>query len=251
MPKATPQCTKCLKTAPESGLETLQRCSKCKTTHYCSRECQPNDWKAHKKICCKKQSNHNNSTYSAPRLNDLDLHVRNPFTRLDEGTYLHDRPERDVYKLLIDAFRMRLEDEKKYENRNTPRSIYSGALSSIVPFRRFLDLAATRPRLLPAWWTAEKRAECEAFGESGAWNDLRRRVSMEQMREHYGDSGAHVQLRLLAEFVYGLGLTGKDGTATRKQMRQMEEDGGPADSPPVGVRVVEMDVSSLFNTGRW
>jgi hypothetical protein len=31
--------------------KTLKRCSKCKITSYCSRECQAKDWKIHKKAC--------------------------------------------------------------------------------------------------------------------------------------------------------------------------------------------------------
>ncbi|MDR3646021.1 MAG: zinc finger MYND domain-containing protein [Candidatus Babeliales bacterium] len=39
-------CQKCFKELSEK-----QRCAKCKTTHYCSRECQAADWKIHKKFC--------------------------------------------------------------------------------------------------------------------------------------------------------------------------------------------------------
>jgi hypothetical protein len=31
--------------------ENMKKCSKCKKTYYCSRECQINDWPEHKKIC--------------------------------------------------------------------------------------------------------------------------------------------------------------------------------------------------------
>jgi hypothetical protein len=30
----------------------LQKCGKCEIVYYCSRECQKNDWKNHKKDCC-------------------------------------------------------------------------------------------------------------------------------------------------------------------------------------------------------
>lgn len=39
-------CQKCGKS--DQG---YQRCSKCKEVYYCSRECQKDDWKTHKKIC--------------------------------------------------------------------------------------------------------------------------------------------------------------------------------------------------------
>ena len=36
----------------------LQLCSSCKTTRYCSRDCQKQDWKAHKKQCKKDKANY-------------------------------------------------------------------------------------------------------------------------------------------------------------------------------------------------
>jgi hypothetical protein len=42
-------CRACSK-EPEEG-EKLLACSRCKTAHYCSKECQKSDWKTHKQIC--------------------------------------------------------------------------------------------------------------------------------------------------------------------------------------------------------
>lgn len=39
-------CTVCFK-----DIESNQRCSQCKKVYYCSRECQIEDWKFHKKVC--------------------------------------------------------------------------------------------------------------------------------------------------------------------------------------------------------
>jgi splicing suppressor protein 51 len=47
---------------------------------------------------------------------------------------------------------------------------------------------------------------CETCGKSGAWSDLRSRVSMQDVIESYGDQKAPMQLRMLAEAVYGAGL---------------------------------------------
>jgi splicing suppressor protein 51 len=181
------RCAKCNKTAAERGVANLNVCAKCKTTVYCNRDCQKDDWKVHRKICAK-QANANagagtfktehSDTYSAPRLNDLEAHVPKPFTQLDDGKYLHDRPKEDVFKLLIDSFRMRQEGDMKLENITTPKSIYSGAASSIEPFRAFFRRAATRPGLLPPWWTSEMQQECEVFAESGAWQDVRNKQPM-------------------------------------------------------------------------
>jgi splicing suppressor protein 51 len=135
MADAIPACETCKKTASAANVDALKQCAKCKKTVYCSRECQKADWKAHKNICALQAQAafkaEDSSTYSSPRLNDLETHIPNPFTRLDEGKYLHDRLEKDVYKLLIDSFRLRQADECNLENKTTPRSIYTGASSSI------------------------------------------------------------------------------------------------------------------------
>ena len=45
------RCAFCQNETPDNG--KLLRCKKCKAMHYCSKECQMNDWKAgHKKDCC-------------------------------------------------------------------------------------------------------------------------------------------------------------------------------------------------------
>lgn len=232
MANAMPTCAICKKTATAANLPNLKACAKCKTTQYCSRECQKADWKVHKKVCVANASRaffdanaEHSNTYSSARLNDLDKHIPNPFTKLDQGKYLHDRPEKDVYKLLVDSFRMRQADDLNLENKTTPGSIYSGASSSIEAFRKYLAKAATR-QLLPPWWSPEKQKECESLGESGAWSDLRQGVSKEEMIQHYGDQKMPMQLRMFAEAVYGVGSMGQDGTFVRKQLMQMEQ-GGP------------------------
>ncbi|KAJ4366120.1 hypothetical protein N0V83_007755 [Neocucurbitaria cava] len=236
MADETPACANCEKTAAAANLASLKACAKCKTTQYCGRDCQKADWKTHKKICAKNASEafveanaEHSNTYSAGRLKDLEKHEPKPFTRLDEGKYLHDRPEKDVFKLLIDSFRMRQADDFNLEHKTTPNSVYAGASSSIVPFRQYLAKAATRRNILPSWWTADKQKECEAFGESGAWSDLRRKVTKQEMIQHYGDDKMPMQVRMLAEAVYGVGTMGQDGSGARRMMMRMENGGSGND----------------------
>jgi len=151
--------------------------------------------------------------------------VPNPFTRLDQGKYLYDRPQTDVYKLLIDSFRIRQADDFAYEGKATPSSVYTGTLSSTEPFRQYLEKASARQELLPKWWTDEKGEECVVFGESGAWSNLRKKVTKQEVIEHYGDDKMPMQLRMLAETVYGTGTMGQDGSDVRKLMVQMESGG--------------------------
>jgi splicing suppressor protein 51 len=151
-----------------------------------------------------------------------------PFTRLDRGTYLHDRPRPDVFRLLIDCYRLRMEDNKNIDGIVEPDSIYGGAATGREGFRRFLGRAAQRQGLLPGWWDDAAAAACEALGmdaAEGNWYSLGRRVTKTSVIEHYGDRLMPMQLRMLGEGVYGRSPGGQDGTAMRKQMAQMERDG--------------------------
>ncbi|KAF9728397.1 hypothetical protein PMIN01_13530 [Paraphaeosphaeria minitans] len=223
MANETKTCAYCKKTAEAREVPCLQACARCKTALYCGRDCQKADYKSHKKVC-PKPVEHSNS-YSAPRLHDLEQHVPDPFTRLDEGTYLHDRPETDTFKLLIDSFRMRQADDFQYEKRTTPPSIYTGAPSSTEPFRQYLDRATACQNLLPSWWDPKKIEECVAFGMSRAWSDLKKKVTKHEVIQHYGYEKMPLQLRLLAEVIYGRGTMGESGSEVRRLMRQMESGG--------------------------
>ncbi|KAI0394399.1 hypothetical protein F5Y17DRAFT_458034 [Xylariaceae sp. FL0594] len=65
------------------------------------------------------------------------------------GALHNDRPEIDVYRILIDSYRMRIEDEYVFEQKNTSDSIYGGAKTSIRGFEKYLRLFKARPGLLP------------------------------------------------------------------------------------------------------
>jgi hypothetical protein len=73
-------------------------------------------------------------------------------------------PEEDVYKLLIDAFGLRQEDNFKFEGLVDSNSKYDGGSHSTNAFQNFLRLAESRSGLLPSWWDAQKRAACVQFG---------------------------------------------------------------------------------------
>lgn len=75
----------------------------------CSRDCQKADWKTHKNNYAKNASEtfaqgagtSQNSTNAANPPKNLSAAVDKPFHRLESKTWLHDRPEKDVYQLLI------------------------------------------------------------------------------------------------------------------------------------------------------
>ncbi|UNI15148.1 hypothetical protein JDV02_001711 [Purpureocillium takamizusanense] len=244
------ECTGCKKSPPEV---TLKHCAKCSTSLYCSRDCQKADWKAHKKVCGKQAgggggggpSHTSAERASAGRLSPpkgLDSGVADPFTRLDKGTWLHDRSEGDVFRLLIDAYRLRIEDTHNFDGEVEEGSIYDGGSNGLRGFQRFLGRVAARPGLLPAWWDDGKRADCEALGATagGQWHDLACAVEKADIVEHYGDARFPMQLRMFAEAVYGRGPGGVDGTGMRRMMMASEQ--GLTDD----MHTAMLDASGMF-----
>jgi splicing suppressor protein 51 len=219
-------CNTCKKTAPEVS---LKHCAKCSTTYYCSRECQKADWKVHKKICSQQAgSSQGTSSSSSSGLTDeeaaaqrsppkgLDQPITKPFTHLDNKTWLHHRPEKDVYRLLIDGYRLRVDDDAKFGGDVAKDSIYSGQEHSLPDFLRFLAKveSAKNKALLPSWWTPEKKQACIALGmDKSQWQSLYARAEKSDIIEHYGDPRFSMQLRMFVETVLGSapGGTGWDG----------------------------------------
>ncbi|PNY24179.1 Fatty-acid amide hydrolase [Tolypocladium capitatum] len=164
------------------------------------------DWPSHKQACGKPdgsaeppsaaRSSSAASALSPPK--GLDGGISKPFSRLDDDTWLHGRSENDVYRLLIDACRLRAEDAYSFEGSPQHDSIYAGAPDGRRGFARFLDRAATRRGLLPRWWTPEKRAACERLGmDASQWHDLRCAVKKSDIIDHYGDTRFPMQLRMV------------------------------------------------------
>jgi len=228
----TPKCANCAKTKSDSGLN-LKSCAKCQTTKYCSRECQKADWKKHKKVCASNTASMHGASNipppgstatgsSARPSKGLSVAINMPFHRLDAETWLHDIPEQDVYKLLIDTYRFRMEDNYNLEGDADTDGIYGGARDGRPGFRRFLRLAEGRRSLLPSWWSQEKAAECEAVGMGNGWSSLATAVKKGDLIEHYGNPNMPMQLRMFGEQVYGRGPGGQSGAFIRKIQMQTE-----------------------------
>jgi splicing suppressor protein 51 len=246
-------CTSCRKAPPEV---TLKHCAKCKTARYCSRDCQKADWKAHKKVCGSIGGSAGDldppmagQMLSPPK--GLDKPIAMPFTRLENGTWLYDRPPTDVYRLLLEAYRLRMEDNYTMEGDVDADSLYGGAPSGLPGFRRFLRLAGSRPGLLPPWWNAESQRECERFGmDETQFQDLRCAVEKSDIIEHYGDARFPMQLRMFAEAVYRRGPGGQSGAAMRGLMVAMEQGTVPTGSVATTMDNRTGNTSSVRSGGR-
>ncbi|KAG0651381.1 SET and MYND domain-containing [Hyphodiscus hymeniophilus] len=154
-------CASCAKAEPATS---LTRCAKFHTTFYCSRDCQKADWKAHKKSYALNAANNASTPDNESTPTRRAVQIERPFHRLNSKTWLHDRPEEDVYKLLIDSYRLRLEDDYTFEDDAAEDSIYAGEDDSRVGFHKFLRRAEEKRGLLPPWWSKAKADACVMSG---------------------------------------------------------------------------------------
>ncbi|KAL0257705.1 hypothetical protein SLS55_006868 [Diplodia seriata] len=239
----------------------LKRCAKCHSEQYCNRDCQRAHWKTHKKVCAAiaaaaaaegatTTSNNSNETAGAPPPKNLDTPIPDPFTRLTTRTWLHDRSERDTYRLLIDAYRLRMSDQYTFEGDADVDCVLGGAVaSSIGGFTRFLrKLGREAPDLLPPWWSAAKEEECRRAGmvRKGVWESLSAAPEKADVVEHYGDARMPMQLRMFAEAVYGSGPGGQSGRGMMEMMAGMERGGGGGGPGGGGMRAETLDLSALL-----
>lgn len=223
-------CGNCGKAEP--GLKV---CARCSSERYCSRDCQKAHWKTHKKACgvnvtatCTSESSRTSPFPStATSFKNLATAITHPFHKLEARIWLHDRPEDDVYKLLIDTFRLRINDDYKFSAIKTKGSIYAGRSDSLSAFYRYLHLAESRQGLLPPWWSSENSAACVALSmnDPEGWYSLRFGPEKGDINEHYGDSKMAMQMRMLGEQIYGNGPGGQDSTAMRQMMMAQERGG--------------------------
>lgn len=193
-------CAKC-----EKDLDTsVNPCDKCKMTLYCDRDCKKADWKEHKKICAKQANGH---LISPPK--GLSQPIAKPFTRLDEKIWLHGRPHKDVYRLLIDAHRLRAYDILTMEGKISANSVYDDPSMAIVGFRSFLEEIESKAGILPLWWSVDKKNECLALGmEEHQWYSLKVPVDKDGILNRYGSTAFMMELRVFVESVTGRGPGG-------------------------------------------
>lgn len=248
------QCASCGKAA-DSGV-TLKRCAKCQTTQYCSRDCQKAHWKDHKKVCSKQASGLASASASASTstsvpasatasgsapgsARSLTVAIKKPFHHLNDRTWIHERPEEDTYKLLIDTYRLRMDDDFKFEGKRNTGSVYANASNGVEGFRRFLQLAESRDGLLPPWWSSQSAAQCEEVGKKTGWSSLSQKADKSQILGHYGDSNMPMQMRMFGEQIYGTPPAGQPCAPILAA--QMAIEGG-------GLHSTTLDASRMFGS---
>lgn len=214
----SPRCVACQKL--ESALPNpLKRCAQCKSTFYCSRQCQKDDWKAHKTHCNQandaKPSTTSNSPDSAQRLENLFKlfaqsgltgDTNDIFTAPNKPGYLCRLPEREVYAAIIDSYRLRIEDEYVFTGEASGLYAHEDPLPD---FRRYLAKVEKCGNILPAWWNRTKRHMCERQATSASErSDINCTVKKSDIMEHYKDRLMPMRLRMIAEMATGkhLGL---------------------------------------------
>jgi mitochondrial splicing suppressor protein 51 len=128
----------------------------------------------------------------------------------------------DANKLLIDAYRFRMEDNYSLEGDADIGSIYDGAHGGRVGFRRVLRLARSRPSFLPSWWSDEKGLEGLNLGAEDVWSSLAATIEKSGVIENHGDSHMPMQPRILGEQVYGRGPGGQSGDGMLQVQMMLE-----------------------------
>lgn len=125
---------------------------------------------------------------------------RNIFNIPNEPGYLARLTEAKAFAAIIDSYRLRKDDEYKFNG--DASGLYAGE-DPLADFRHFLYQAEACGDVLPSWWNPEKRRVCERLALSDQWCDINKPVEKSDIIEHYGDRLMPMRLRMLAERATG------------------------------------------------
>ncbi|KAJ5750735.1 MYND domain protein [Penicillium manginii] len=131
----------------------------------------------------------------------LGVQIPNPFQRIKDKKWLHDRPKEDIYKLLIDAYRLRMDDDYKFLGLKQPNTPYADAncdgTASLEIFLRMAELLS----LLPTWWDESETTACVESAKLLTWSNTAIKITADYVRSYYEDPSMPMQLRIIAEQV--------------------------------------------------
>ena len=116
---------------------------------------------------------------------------------LDNLTWLHNRPEREVYELLIDCFRL-------HRTRCLDES--GGAGIEIATRDTLHQFLLKAEAILPDWWARKHASGCVLLSmKRGAmqWSQLNRLIYAKDIAEHYDCEDASTRVAELVALIYG------------------------------------------------
>lgn len=154
-------CSFCKKREPWNAQanQKLKRCSRCRARLYCSRACQRSDWKSgHQRACAAASAAGSNNTPKSKEQKRTEPERKREHENKTENSCLQGLSEEEAMNRLIDAYRLRVEDERIYRgylrgryatdnhDNNTHTNIDNidmdpSLQSALGDFQDFLDLA--------------------------------------------------------------------------------------------------------------
>jgi splicing suppressor protein 51 len=176
----------------------LKPCAKCKSSLYCSRECQTGDWKVHKNVCASNaaegQKRVEEEATSAKALQGSIISAPKPSVEEDDGEeegeegsdeeddeeewtdeddtgipddvlreLLQRLPKEDTYKIVVNTFQHYKEDYANDHEKSltTPEELKEHFIIYVNGMKE--------DGLLPAWWDDKTQEQCEALAEKFGW----------------------------------------------------------------------------------
>ena len=169
-------CTVCHKEKKKTS-ERLLACGQCRLALYCSPRCEKRGWDTHQYVC----------------------------GQVEYG----DTPEEEVYGYIITAYRLRVEDDFSAGD-ILPGCLYDEfSPKPLRHFREYLDKAEERGRVLPPWWSWQKRIACEAIANNQSGGHcIHRRITRRFLTRFYNESSIRQKLRTFVGKVYGFPSNG-------------------------------------------
>ena len=127
--------------------------------------------------------------------------TKNLFNGPNKPGFLSRLSEHDAFAAIADSYRLRVEDEYKFQG--DAGGLYAGE-DPLPDFEDFLDKVERCDDILPSWWNKEKREACVLQAlKSGEWSNISAAMEKSDIIEHYNDPLMPMRLRMIAERATG------------------------------------------------